>query len=335
MKLSIEKLSELLEEPRVDFRRENLIAKCPKCGYKEFGVSLSDNHRFGCYRKKKCGYSGNIFTLLHLLKKYDEYVTRGEIYSVDTNIHLEKKIRSRGTSQLTSQPLPTIQLPVGWKRTFDNDYLNERGFTDIDYHKFPVGTTKLDSKFENYIIFSIEEEGKTKATVARHIWDKKRIDRYNELNPTKKIARYTNSISGFEQLVLGLDDLDENTNTLIIVEGVFDKANIDRLLDLDYQNEVKCVGTFKCHVSPSQLNKIKQKAPNIREVILLYDNDVLKEIIDTGLLLEQHYEVNIAYDDTLTVDAGDMTSTALESLLSSLWQVNNLARKKIQKKQLG
>lgn len=334
MKLSIDKLSELLEEPRLDFRKENLIAKCPKCGYKEFGVSLSENHRFGCYRKKKCGYSGNIFTLLYLLKKYDEYITRGEIYSVSEKPIIDKKINSKIKAPITLSELPEIDLPIGWKRTFDNEYLNSRGFTDIDYHKFPVGTTKLDSKFENYMIFSIQENGVPKATVARHIWTKEKIDNYNLKNPTKKLPRYKNSVSGFEQLVLGLEDLSEETTTLILIEGVFDKANIDRILELDYQSEVKCVGTFKCHISPSQLSKIKQKAPNVKKVILLYDNDVLKEIIDTAIILEQSYETDIAYNESIEEDAGDMTLDMLDILLTNLWKVQELSARKIQKKRL-
>lgn len=333
MKLSVEKLNELLDEPRLDFRKENIIAKCPKCGFKEFGISLGENHRFGCYRKKKCGYSGNIFTLLHHLGKYDEYITRGEVYSVSEKQLVEKKIKSRITNQPILSELPEIDLPIGWRRTFDNPYLNSRGFTDIDYHKFPVGTTILDSKFENYVIFSIEENNIPKAQVSRHIWTKAKIDRYNEKN-SPKLPRYKNSSSGFEQLVLGIEDLSEETNTLILVEGVFDKKNIDTILELDYQSEVKCVGTFKCHISPSQLQKIRLKAPNLTNVILLYDNDVLKEIIDTATILEEYYETDIGYDDSITEDAGDMTLPILEKVLSNLWKVNVLSSSKIQKKRL-
>ena len=53
MKLTIEQLQELFPGAKLDHRNKNLIAQCPSCGQWEFGISIDDNHQFGCYRKKK------------------------------------------------------------------------------------------------------------------------------------------------------------------------------------------------------------------------------------------------------------------------------------------
>ena len=225
MKLSREKLEQLLSDCRLDARRENLVTKCPKCGYNEFGISLAENHLFGCYRKKKCGFTGNIFTLLHYLGKYEEYVTRGEIYSVSNTNTIEKKIRSGVNKEIEITDSPNLSLPVGWKSTQSHPYLDERGFTTADYQKYNPGVTKLLSKFQNYIIFPVVENKEIKGYVARHIWSKSKIDSWNKSKEKGlQIQRYRNSSEAdFSKLVLGIDELSEQTETLIIVEGIFDK----------------------------------------------------------------------------------------------------------------
>src|SRR5437868_2798495 len=111
MKLSIEKLKELLPDAAPDRRGKNLRAKCPYCGGDEFGISIEENHVFGCYRLKKCGATGNIFTLAKFLKRTDLLTLTGFTGKVEK---LENKLRKEEVQLDLS--LPTVNMPMGWIR---------------------------------------------------------------------------------------------------------------------------------------------------------------------------------------------------------------------------
>ena len=173
MKLSVEKLKDLLPGATPDRRGKNLRAICPMCGGDEFGISLEDNHIFGCYRRKKCGFHGNIFTLVKHLKRWDILNLEGEVGSVSV---LENKLTKVDISAL-DLTLPTVSMPVGWRRVMQDDYMDSRGF--VDYELYPVGRTYVDPRLKNnYVITAIQEDGITKGYIGRHVWRRKRLRKY-------------------------------------------------------------------------------------------------------------------------------------------------------------
>lgn len=319
MKLSIEKLKELLPDAKLDGRGKNLKAKCPNCGENEFGISLNDNHPFGCYRKAKCGFYGNIFTLAKFLNRLDILRLEGNVGNIEK---LNTKLLQSKPEEINLE-LPEIKFPLGFKRTFNDEYLNERGFKE--YKKYKVGRTSLDPKLKsNYIIIGIKEENKLKGYIARHIWSKKKIDEQNKLRKKKglpQILRYRNSETDFSKLLMGYDEIKEGTTkTIIAVEGVFDKFNIDKVLNLHKQDEIKCNCTFKCAVSFEQI--VKWKLKGIENIILFYDPDVIKSINKAATDLQLYFNVLIAFNNINSNDAGDITESEAKIIFNNLKSVS-------------
>lgn len=316
MKLTVDKLSEILPDFRLDRRGKNLIGPCPMCGHNEFGISLEEGHRFGCYRKKNCGWTGNIVTLLRHLGKYDLILfERSNVLS--GRIELEEF----DVSGLELNA-PTISYPIGWRRLFEDEYLASRGLQSGDYDRYEVGRTKLDIKMKNdYVIFGVKEHGELKGWVGRHTWSKERIEAYNndykkKYGISNKIKRYLNSLSDFAKLIYGFDEVIEGATKIVIcVEGIFDKINVDRLLNLHTQDIVKCNATFKCDVSDEQIVKWKQKG--IESLILLYDPDVIRQTKTSIERLERFFNVKVGYSAS-GCDPGDMSETDIDNALDRL-----------------
>lgn len=315
MILTEKQIKELLPDARTDFRKKNMYATCPKCGHDEFGISLSDNHQFGCFRKRKCGFNGNIFTLFKFLGRsiagvvspfvvQDEFKKRDLTYREDLTIDLT---------------LEDVAIPFGFKRLESHPYLDSRGFDEYD--KYEVGQSTVDPRYgKNYIIFLIRQEGSVKGYLGRHLWDKGRIEKYNEAQKAegspKRIVRYKNSQTDFAKLVWGLDEVTDNTHTIILVEGGFDKFSVDRILNLDVSEEVKCLATFKCNISPEQIELIKRKR-GVQRIIQLYDADVVDEIKKNSFKLEEFFEVLIGYTQSGN-DPGDMSEEEMLLVLEDL-----------------
>lgn len=314
MQLSVEKLLELLPEFHLDMRGKNLVGPCPECGHDEFGISLEEGHRFGCYRKSKCGFNGNIVTLLKYLGKWDEVQN-------EKSTTLPEKINKTYEAEFTHDlEIPNINPPIGWKRVFDHPYLNERGFTAEDYERYPVGITKIDPRLKNdYVIFLCYQNNEVKGWVARHKATKQELDKINLIRKGQKktiVPRYKNSLSEFAHLCYGIDELNDKVEELVLVEGIFDKVNTDRILLLEEQDTVKCNCTYKAGLSPEQLALIKKKAPNLKRFVLLYDNDVVPIINDTAARLKDDYEVLIGFHPTK--DPGEMTESDFYDVMRSL-----------------
>lgn len=332
MKLGAEKLKELIPGGQLDHRGKNVIGRCLKCNGDEFGISIEDNHRFGCFRKKQCGWTGNIFTLLKELGKLGEFLEEGQVYSRKEEKLINKLEVQESEVDLT---LPTITQPIGWRRTFQHPYLESRNWTLQDYQHYKVGITAIDPKLRDmYVIFLIEELRELKGYVSRHIWSKERIKQENKKREEQglgKILRYRNSDTDFSKLLGGYDELTPKTETVILVEGMFDRVGVNRLLNLNTQEEVKCLCTFKCAISLEQIFKL-QRFKSIKDVILLYDPDVIDQVKKVALELEDKFQsIQIGFSET-GHDPGEMELDELEQVLSRLYSVEEFLVRKLQKK---
>lgn len=328
MQLSVTQLKELISNSYVDRRGRNMYGTCPKCGQNEFGISLDNNHQFGCFRKNKCGFAGNIFTLLDFLGK--------RIYEVAPSVTIRQHIDiEKILDQKESNPidlfLNNVNLPAGWKRISDHPYLNNRGFNSLDYEKYKPGITSIESKFKDFIVFPIYQYGNIKAFVARNTKSKDEInqlnDKYKAKGIKKTIKRYLNSETDFAKLLLGVDELVPNTDTVILVEGLFDKHNVDKQLKLDQQDEIKCCATFKCAISDEQIFLLQQHG--IVNIIMLYDPDVISSIIKAAWILDNYFKVLVCFNDA-GQDPGDMTSEQFEQVFDSAKTPSQFSVSKIQ-----
>lgn len=85
--------------------------------------------------------------------------------------------------------------------------------------------------------------------MARHTWSKEAIDQYNQTakrNGKYQIRRYNNSTDNdFVKLLYNYDAvIEDETDTVIIVEGVFDVIALTRKLELYDNTRVAVVATF-------------------------------------------------------------------------------------------
>lgn len=330
MKLSLEKLQSLFPDGKMDRRGKNWITACPECGEKEFSISIDDNHLCGCYRKKQCGWRGNIYSLAIKIGRPDIIVNK------EINFERIEKIKLFIEETELQLDLPDFNPPMGWKRIYENEYLDGRGFDQ--YQRYKVGATSIDPRLHNFVVFLIEEEDRIKGWIGRSNRSKKDVEKINAYykanNIDKKALRYINSISDFGKLVFGLNELTENTKTLIIVEGIFDKFRIDKLLKLHEQEEVKCICTFKCAVSKEQIFKIQDKAPNIETIILIYDPDVIDDIKKAAFDLQQYYPIVLVGFSESGRDPGDFIEDDIIHIFENLKSPTAFALTKISCKKL-
>lgn len=291
MKLTREKLESLLDSPRLDHRGENLYATCPWCGEYEFGISLKENHPWNCFRKKKCeADSGNIYKLLKKLGRSSEFISQREIDVFDK---LESSLSVKENTFIDS--LPEIKPPFGWKRSYDDLYLIDRGFTEDQFHKFEVGRSFVN---KSYVTILCRMNGILTGYVSRSVKEKDWIDAYNnkvkETGEGEIYPRYKNSTTDFEQILFGYDEIvDGVTKDVILTEGIFSKTKTDLNLELDSSSDLKCCATFGSKFSDSHIILLKSKG--VERLFFWFEADVLSSVKKAITNAASHFEVFASY----------------------------------------
>jgi len=297
----------------LDGAEKNLIAEyCPYCHKK---------HKFAIYIGKptakktlfashcfSCGKSNRELTPLL------EYIGRTDLVFEATNsISAELDNLSFITNEngdIVDDSVDIIDPPKGFKRSYKNNYLRNRGFNADDYGYFPVGTTRgCNFKLDNYVIFLIIDAGDIVGWVARHIWPKQEIDEHNrkvKRNDGYQIMRYRNSTENdFVKLLYNFDAVIEGeTDTVIIVEGIFDVIALTRKLELYDCQWIAVVATFGKKISNVQIYKLQTK--RVRTVVLAYDGDAVEANRNTAQQLKPYFDTYIAdIDGSLDFDEMD------------------------------
>ena len=291
-------IREILQEThgRIDGSRKNIIVPtCPHCGKSggKFGIYISKeignkkpfmSHCFSCGRTTK-----TLDQLLDLLDRPDLKIAEQasftpvevpEFFTLD-----EEEI---------DDELNIIEMPESWKRCYKNPYLKSRGFTADDFAYFPVGTTRgLNFKFDDYVVFPIYDDGDIVGYVSRHIWSKSDIDEYNDRakrNGKYQIRRYNNSIENdFVKLLYNYDAvIEDETDTVILVEGVFDVIALTRKLDLYDNHRLVPVCTFGKKISDTQIYKLQSKG--VKDIIIGYDTDASDAINVAADKLNEYFD---------------------------------------------
>lgn len=313
MKLSKEQLKQVLVSLNpVEYSDSELQISCPECHERECFISYTEpRNPFGCFREKHCGVKGNIYTL----KKYG--ISFGKDDKV-TDATFKRKFLKVFSSQPEELILQSINMPLGYKRITQNDYLDSRGFIERDYNYWETGCVSIGF-LKNYVIFPISLNGENKAYVARTF--------IKDFEP-----RYKNSISEFSSLIGGIDKF-ESCETVILCEGKFDIINITRLLDLYDCNDLRSVCTFGAKVSPNQINLLKSKG--VKQVIVLFDGDVIKKIKPIAFELSLYFDTKIGIlEGSKDIDAGNCNLEQLELALGNLYSPLDFNLDKIVKKKL-
>lgn len=279
---------------------KNLIARCPFCGKEgKFGVYIGKETA----RKKPfmahCFSCGNSTTTLNQTL---ELIGRADLMVVptaDITAPLDYTLLfPLDQQEEIDDELCIVDLPDFYKRIFLHPYLKSRGFSSDDYEYFPVGTTgKLNYRYTDYVIFPIIDQGDIVGYVARHLWSKREIDDYNrkaKIRGDFKIMRFRNSTQNdFVKLLYNYDAIVEGeTDTVILVEGIFDVVALTRRLDLYDNRRIAVVASFGKKISMTQIFKLQSK--EIRTVVIGYDGDAVDAIKRTSDSLKPFFEVLIA-----------------------------------------
>lgn len=285
---------------KLDGGRKNLIVPtCPYCGKSggKFGIYV------GKETDKKKLFMSHCFSCGHTTKDLNQLLSdigRPDLQIMETVSFDPVKIPEffRVEEDEIDDELVVVEMPESWKRCYRNGYLKSRGFTLDDYEYFPVGTTRgLNWKFDDYVIFPIIDNGDIVGYVSRHTWSKDEIDQYNQTakrNGKYQIRRYSNSLDNdFIKLLYNYDAvIEDETDTVILVEGIFDVIALTRKLELYDNSKVVVCATFGKKVSDAQIYKLQSKG--VRNIILGYDADATEAINRAASQLNEYFDVMIA-----------------------------------------
>jgi hypothetical protein len=289
--------------------------KCKECGrFDKFGINFEENqvHCFyDNYRSKISFYLKDIGRSDLILFGEDSSM------SLDFPSFLEAK-----TVEIEETTLPIKKLPIGFRRLQNDAYLNDRNFLPQHYEIFRVGETKLDPTLRNCLIFQfMNNKGECIAWMSRtkkgKEWHKNNLEKY-KLGLGELVLRYGNSPNtDFSKILGGNNEITDNTDTLILVEGIMDKTSVDKKLDLFRSEGTKCCFTFGNKVSLEQI-RIINSYKNIENIFLMYDYGTNSESCHNGLVMLDNLKgkkVRVCEILEKNLDPGDMTKDQILKVL--------------------
>ena len=320
--MKIEELKNLLENAKLNSKKDHFIANCPICGDDRghFYIHIGYNskgilHGWDC---KKCGENGDIYSFLKQVDRLDLYEFGESIgEKIDFSLNEGLSVEESLIIEEADLKLPNILLPKNFKRINFSSYLKTRGFIEQDYKKYVIGTSTQYNLID-YVVFCIFEDKQLKAWVARCTKDKDYIKKH-------KLLRYINS-EGMRSscLMFGFEEITENTKTVICVEGIMDKNSVDHSLNLNDSEAVKCVATFGKKISDIQIYKLKQRG--VKNIILVYDIDAIKEMKKYGWKLEKHFD-NVRVNFTFNKDLNDSAEEEVIQVFENVYEMNMFENK--------
>lgn len=293
---------------------KNLLARCPFCGKEgKFGIYIGPttvrkkpfmSHCFSCGRSTVTPEQ-----LFEQIGRMDLILT--PTVELDAPLDTTLLFPLEAPEEEIDDSLDIVPLPPFYRRSFAHPYLKERGFTMDDFEYFPVGTTRgLNRRWDDYVIFPILDGGDTVGYVARHTWPKADIDAHNRRarrTGEYKILRYRNSVENdFVKLLYNYDAVAEDqTDTVVVVEGIFDVVALVRKLELYDNTRAAVVATFGKKISRAQIYKLQSKG--VRTVVIGYDGDAVEAVKKTAAELSEWFDVLVADIPDPAKDWEDLT----------------------------
>ena len=296
---------------------------CPKCGRSDkFGIKF--NARGGgsvhCFYDE---YKDSLYKYLKGLGK-EKLLT----FSKDPELEIIQQSISEdmlNTSYIEqTDTIQEITMPIGYKSLEKDDkYLKSRYFTDYHYSIFKPGRVRLHPKLDKtYIVFLLYQEFKLVGWLARSRndkhWHDKNLKDSKEGLCELKLRYYNSSEIEFSHILGGYDEITENTEIVILVEGLFDKVAIDQKLGLLDSEVIKCVCTWGNKVSSKQAKLLKKKTL-IQSTYLMYDFATIEESKKASLTLYENgiRKINVCEITQKDFDPGDLTEQQLDKILAN------------------
>ena len=313
--LTYDDLTEVLDNVRYDGRKRNIIANCPYCGKSQkFGVSLAkDSNPFNCFSCLERGGSVKLMTFFDRLDLIQDF------FDVDDDVEDLLKIDEEEDGLDTE--LEEVELPPETKRVSEDEYLDSRGWYDESYFDFPVFRS-LDWKHQDYVMIGVYMYGVLTGFVSRHVWSKKKIVSYNKEQKRKggyQILRYRNSDGNEMAKMLGGFDhiIEDETETVILVEGFMDVENLSKQLGLFESKKVRAICSFGKKISLHQIFHLQSKG--IKNIIVFFDDDAIDDI--KRMDLYKFFNVLIASTMDADgveegMDVGDLNGEQIQQCLS-------------------
>lgn len=305
----------------------NKNMECPFCGKAgKWGIIFNDvgGATFHCW---KCPKKDSLYNFLvklgrkDLLKKsYEVSPSKiGECPKIG-GIYMETSQWMGGESEEESiKQLKPVSLPFRMKPLKDDEYLNDRGFQPHHYEQFEPSYTNspLEKKLHNFIIFKMKIDGVCVAWWARSRytkeWHKANLEAYKR-HEEDLVLRYRNSENNFQDLLGGYDEIIKGeTHTVIIVEGIFDKVNLDNILGLHDNTDVKCCFTFGNNIGRGQVEYLTNKG--VKNVILLYDFGTIQESKESAMRIREKFNVYVCAIRKEGVDPGNIDIDYLNEVI--------------------
>lgn len=259
---------------------------CPECKRTgKFGIKFSD--KSGSAHCFFCNYAVGIVNYLKLTGR-EKYIEYDEQFS--TKIKLRALIPEWGEEE----ELPEVKLPRGYERIGYDPYLKNRNFKAIQYEQFEVGITNhfIEKRLHNYLIFVMIQRGRRVGWIARskytYQWHADNLATY-KAGKGPLTLRYMNSTgTDFGKILGGFDTIPPDTKEVIIVEGLFDAANVSSLLRTHLSDEVKVVFTFGNKVSDDQQKLLR--STNVKRTIIMYDYGTQDQAKKYAAELSRYFE---------------------------------------------
>jgi len=327
----------------LDIRRKTtkgwiIGATCPFCKKNDkFGIRFNqigryDNHiSYNCFRGS-CGERGGEYLLFREVGQ-EAFLKDGKYVKHVEQIENKIKAKRKYIEEPLDLSVPKASLPLGWRRVMSDPYLDSRGFEKWQYDQYKIGRTRLFKKLKDYVVISIEEGGENKGYVARLVWSKERINQYKEDTGTDPLRYRNEGGIDFAKLLYGIDEITEETTTVVIVEGFFDKSNVDKQLQLNLSPKTKCLVSFGKKLSLEQIEKLK-RVKNIKNVIIAYDPDAVEEVKKYGTELEPYFKVFGVFIDNPDEDVGDMGGERLGEVLDTMEPIKSFCLNRVQVRKL-
>ena len=318
------------------------ICPCPFCDSDKFGVRLNDKGgkyknevSFNCF-SGKCQEHGWEGQLLALFGKEHLVGQREFISSPRQKLITMEELEMEDEDNEVIERIP----PLGWKRTEYHPYLIKRGWDMWQFESYKVGITERYRALKDYVVILIQQGGKDVGYVGRSTWDSNRIDEHNakakEHNKTaheddrmSMHPKYSNEGGVFfERIIWGVDEITENTETIIIVEGPFDKTNTDKQLQVNLSEKVKCICTFGKKISESQISNLQERIKYLenksdkgtqipdKRLILMYDPEAIESSKQYGAELSKVFDKVEIAKVPWGKDPGDMTRAEFDKTIA-------------------
>ena len=148
-----------------------------------------------------------------------------------------------------------------------------------------------------------------------------------------KILRYRNSTENdFSRLLYNYDAVRmDETDTVILAEGIFDVIALTRRLELYDNSHVAAVATFGKKISDVQIYKLQSKG--VRTVVIGYDGDAVESVKRTAERLKPYFEVFIADIADAAKDWDELTEAEIYGIFACrLLSVLEYKLKKVQER---